>query len=87
MKRLPFLTRSQRRALLVLEWVLLIGIIILAFKPHFNSPVRERSISSTKSTQSLSSRGDLEGYLPKEAPFEAFPFDPNTADSTTLLRQ
>ena len=86
MRRLPFLTRSQRRALLVLEWVLLIGVIILAFKPHSNSPVRERSFSSKKSTQSLSLRGGLEGSLPQEAPFETFLFDPNTADSTTLLR-
>ena len=30
MKRLPTLTKSQRRALLVLEWVLLIGIIGVA---------------------------------------------------------
>lgn len=30
MKRLPFLTPAQRRALLVLEWVLLLGIIGVA---------------------------------------------------------
>ena len=27
MKRLPFLTSAQRRALLIVEWLLLIGII------------------------------------------------------------
>lgn len=38
MKRLPTLTNAQRRALLVVEWVLLIGIIALAiFK---NTPPR-----------------------------------------------
>ena len=86
MRRLPFLTSSQRRALLVIEWLLLIGIIIVAIKTPSNSPVRERSVSSKKSTQSLPSRGGLEGSLPQEEPFETFPFDPNTADSTALLR-
>ena len=30
MKRLPFFTKSQRRALLVVEWVLILGIIGLS---------------------------------------------------------
>ena len=84
MKRLPTLTASQRRALLVIEWVLLIGIICLSVwkRNPSASPVKEE-----KKEQKVSHlRGDLEGSLPKEEPFETFPFDPNTADSTTLLR-
>lgn len=84
MKRLPFFTKSQRRALLAVEWVLLLGIIGLAVwkQTPSNSPLK-----GEKSAQKVSSlRGDLEGSLPKELPFEAFPFDPNTADSTALLR-
>lgn len=30
MKRLPFFTKSQRRALLVVEWVLILGVIGLS---------------------------------------------------------
>ena len=79
MKRLPFLTKSQRRALLVLEWLLLLIIIGLAIKTSSNSPERE-------SSQSVPLRGSSDESLPQEQPFETFPFDPNTADSTTLLR-
>lgn len=90
MKRLPTLTQSQRRALLVIEWVLLIGIIGLAIwkQTPSDSPVKEENAGQEVSPL----RGDIEGSrgwagtLPKEQPFETFPFDPNTADSTTLLR-
>ena len=84
MKRLPFFTKSQRRALLVVEWVLALGVIGLAVwkQTPSNSPLK-----GEKSAQKVSSlRGDLEGSLPEEKPFETFPFDPNTADSTALLR-
>ena len=92
MKRRPFLTPAQRRALLVLEWVLLLGIVGVSVwkQTPSNSPSKGRSFSSTKSTQdsvSLPIEGEVwRGSLPKEAPFETFPFDPNTADSTALLR-
>ena len=90
MKRLPTLTQSQRRALLVIEWVLLIGIIGFAIwrQTPSDSPVKEENAGQEVSPL----RGDIEGSrgwvgtLPKEQPFETFPFDPNTADSTTLLR-
>ena len=85
MKRLPTLTKSQRRALLVLEWVLLIGIIGVAIwksgksQTPSDSPLKGDSFSSPL-------RGGRVGSVPMEEPFETFPFDPNTADSTTLLR-
>lgn len=84
MKRLPTLTNAQRRALLVIEWVLLIGIIVYSFKAKTSS---NSSSKVEKASQEVSAlKGNSEGSLPKEEPFESFPFDPNTADSTTLLR-
>jgi len=85
MRRLPFLTPAQRRALLVLEWVLLIGIIIYSVwrQTPSNSPLKGEDTSQEVSPL----KKDVEGSaLPKEQPFETFLFDPNTADSTTLLR-
>ncbi|MBR1499787.1 MAG: helix-hairpin-helix domain-containing protein [Bacteroidaceae bacterium] len=97
MKRLPFLTSAQRRALLVVEWVLLIGIV--GFSVWKSEP---RTTSGPSPGLSLVGKGEDtnrerlstplptrerpgEG-LPLEEPVETFPFDPNTADSTTLLR-
>ena len=86
MKRQPFFTPAQRRALLVLEWVLLLSIIGVAVwksKTPSDSPVKgENQIKTQNSTV----KENLVGELPEEEPFETFPFDPNTADSTTLLR-
>ena len=42
MKRLPSLTPSQRRALLVIEWVLLVGIIVIAVWQSRPSPSLSR---------------------------------------------
>lgn len=84
MKRLPTLTNAQRRALLIVEWVLLIGIVVYSFKAKTSS---NSSSKVEKAGQEVSAlKGISEGSLPKEEPFESFPFDPNTADSTTLLR-
>lgn len=86
MKRQPFFTPGQRRALLVLEWVLLIGIIGVAVwksKTPSDSPVKgENQVK----TQNPTIKENLVGELPEEEHFETFPFDPNTADSTALLR-
>ena len=90
MKRQPFLTKSQRRALLVLEWVLLLGVIGVSIwkttKPQ--TPSNSPSKGRTQVSRSLPIEGEVwrGSALPQEAPFETFPFDPNTADSTTLLR-
>ena len=84
MRRLPFFTQSQRRALLVLEWVLLIGIIIYSVWSWQNPK---------KTNDRVTKRHEWNGtplkqytYAVEEMPVETFPFDPNTADSTTLLR-
>ena len=91
MRRLPSLTPSQRRALLVLEWVLLIGIIALSIWTNRPSPslslVGRGDNTNGKTINTSPYKGEAgRGSLPKEQPFETFPFDPNTADSTTLLR-
>lgn len=92
MKRLPTLTNAQRRALLVIEWVLLIGIIGFAVwkttiapqgsQATSSSPLKEENIKQTLPLR----EGRVGLSLPKEPSFESFPFDPNTADSATLLR-
>ena len=95
MKRLPFFTPAQRRALLILEWVLLIGIIIVAIwqtssRPSPNLSLVGRGENTNGKTINTSpykgEAGRGSAFLPKEEPVETFPFDPNTADSTTLLR-
>ncbi len=91
MRRLPSLTPSQRRALLVLEWVLLIGIIALSIWTNRPSPslslVGRGDNTNGKTINTSPYKGEAgRGSLPKEEPFETFPFDPNTADSTALLR-
>ncbi len=84
MKRLPTLTPSQRRALLVIEWVLLIGIVGYSVwraktPPHpLGKETKKREWNGNAARQYT--------YAVEETPVETFPFDPNTADSTTLLR-
>ena len=84
MKRLPILTSSQRRALLVIEWVLLIGIICLSVW-KWQSPKAPTKVVEKKQEQTNTSEKQIT-YAVEEVPIETFPFDPNTADSTTLLR-
>ena len=93
MKRLPFLTKSQRRALLVLEWVLLLGVIGIAIwqtsrpSPDLSLVGRgENTNGKTINTSPYKGEAGRGSALPQEQPFETFPFDPNTADSTALLR-
>lgn len=84
MKRLPTLTAAQRRALLVIEWVLLIGIVGYSVW-HWRGP----SDSGLRRETTPEWYGKLAkpfSYAEEEVRAESFPFDPNTADSTTLLR-
>lgn len=88
----PFLSRSDRRALLVLEWVLLLLVLgggLYGWMRH-SSP---RGGADAAVADSLKSGGAVAKrerptyvYHVEEEPVETFPFDPNTADSTTLLR-
>ena len=84
MRRLPILTNAQRRALLVVEWVLIIGIVSYSVWKE-----QKPSASITKIDTSHEWYGKPVKpftYAEKERQVESFPFDPNTADSTTLLR-
>lgn len=84
MKRLPFFTSSQRNALLVIECVLIISIVGYSIW---------RARIPSDSTKKVMERHEWYSapvkpftYAVEETPVETFPFDPNTADSTTLLR-
>ena len=76
-RRLPFLSNSARRGLLFLEWIIII-VVIGAFIWSWHKP-KESVQSQEKESHSVS-------YAVPETKVETFPFDPNTADSTTLLR-
>ncbi|MBR4130048.1 MAG: helix-hairpin-helix domain-containing protein [Bacteroidaceae bacterium] len=84
MKRLPFFTSSQRRALQVLEWVLLLGIIGLSVRSWMRQKTETEGTEKSRDRSSISAEQIT--YAVEEEPIETFPFDPNTADSTTLLR-
>lgn len=84
MKRLPILIPSQRRALLVIEWVLLIGIIGYSL---WKKQKPSDSIAKIETNQERYGKPVKSfTYAEKERQVESFPFDPNTADSTSLLR-
>lgn len=84
MKRLPFFTPSQRRALLVIEWLLLLALIGLSVWKW------QSADSGSEKRKAMSRKPDYVvrdiTYATAEDSVEVFPFDPNTADSTTLLR-
>ena len=84
MKRLPTLTESQRRALLVLEWMLLIGIVGYTVW-SWQSPKKTKEVMRERREWYRAPVLQFT-YAEKEREVETFPFDPNTADSTTLLR-
>ena len=84
MKRLPFLTSAQRRALLIVEWLLLIGIIGYSLWRTKTPEATKVEVAERREWHSAPVKSFT--YAEKERPVETFPFDPNTADSTTLLR-
>ncbi len=90
MRRLPFLSRADRRALLVLEWVLMLvvlGCFVYTWVDSDGDTDGRRRPSQEKSaTVRRQGSGGTYTYATSETPVETFPFDPNTADSTQLLR-
>lgn len=89
MRRRPFLSRADRRALLLLEWVLVL--VVLGFfvyswtqEDSGKEPAGQRTERTTKQHTSKSqSKGKTYIYATEEAPVETFPFDrtPPTAHS------
>ena len=87
-RRLPFLSNSARRGLLLLEWII-IFVVLAAFiyswhKPKDVSSQQKELLHAVTDKRTTSSRSVT--YAVAEEKVETFPFDPNTADSTTLLR-
>ena len=90
-RRLPFLSNSARRGLLLLEWIIII-VVIGSFIYSWHEPKKDSAaqkkgltdVSANPAKGRTSSRSTT--YAVPEEKFETFPFDPNTADSTTLLR-
>ena len=79
MKRLPFFTKSQRRALLVLEWVLLLAIIgFSVWKWQLPSNV---NVKEEKKPKWASMPAKPFKYAEEEIPVETFAFDPMVVPS------
>ena len=71
--------------------VLLLVIIAVVVLLHFVADKKDDTPSKEKHYGASSNKyyaqpGKYDGAHPADAPCELFPFDPNTADSTTLLR-
>lgn len=89
-RRLPFLSNSARRGLLFLEWIIII-VVIGAFIWSWHNPKdtsdprKEKESLSSETKKSGASSRSVSYAVPVEK-VETFPFDPNTADSTMLLK-
>ena len=90
-RRLPFLSNSARRGLLFLEWIVIL-VVIGAFIYSWHEP-KDVSVGKKKKYSKVSATSVKDGgssrtaaYAVPEEKVETFPFDPNTADSTTLLK-
>ena len=89
--RFPSLfSKSDRRGLLLLEWMAILALVLLW--AYTNRKPESGNGGESFAADSLS-RGREQWKTPRnytyavpETPVESFPFDPNTADSTTLLR-
>ena len=83
-------SKSDRRGLLLLEWMAILALVLLW--AYTNKTPESGNRGGSFAVDSLS-RGREQRkisrnytYAVPETPVESFPFDPNTADSTTLLR-
>lgn len=91
MRRIPFFSNADRRALLLLEWLLILAVVGLSLRswmrpsPEADGLVADSTGVSVRRTIGKSSPKKYV-YAEAEQTVETFPFDPNTADSTTLLR-
>lgn len=92
MKRLPFLSHAERRALLLLEWVVMLAVLggmVYSWTRSDGdaaSDAKHVQKHARRTTQGKGTPTQASTYATPETPVETFPFDPNTADSTQLLR-
>lgn len=87
-RRIPFLSNSARRGLLLLEWIVIlvvIGVFIYSWYEPKEAPSQKKEYLPTDGDKRTASSRPAT-YAVAEDKVETFPFDPNTADSTTLLR-
>lgn len=89
-RRLPFLSKSARRGLLFLEWIVIVvflGAFIWSWhKPKATSEPRKEKESLSYNTKKSGTSSRTICYAVPQEKVETFPFDPNTADSTMLLK-
>ena len=89
MKRIPFLSNSARRGLLFLEWIIII-VVIGSFIWSWYEPKEksgpEKELPTTSYAKKQTNPSRSANYAVAEEKVETFPFDPNTADSTALLK-
>ena len=86
----PVFSKSDRRGLLLLEWMAILALGLLWAYSNRNvesgnggEPFASDSLSRGREQRKISRNYT---YAVPATPVESFPFDPNTADSTTLLR-
>jgi len=87
-RRLPFLSNSARRGLLLLEWIIILVLLIsfiYSWRDSKNTATHKKELLFPVTQKRAVSPSSL-SYAISEEKVETFPFDPNTADSTTLLR-
>lgn len=81
--KLTYLTKSDRRTILVLLCLVAVALGIIYFTDSRQETAPLKGVSVKKGDTSSRSRYYYQGE-PRQS--ELFPFDPNTADSTELLR-
>lgn len=87
MKRFPLLSKSARRGLLALECiVVVVGLICYLFPLKSGETMHFQDGKEGADKPAFRGKKSAYIYQEQEEQVETFPFDPNTADSTTLLR-
>lgn len=88
MRRPPFLSNAARRGLLLLEWIVILAVLGgFIYSWHEKGELSEQKKKSLPDvTYRQTAPSSVSGYAVAEEKVETFLFDPNTADSTTLLR-
>ena len=85
--RLPRFSDNDRRGIFLLECILFVVILLVVFfTSHREGRESSDDSDSTNTVSKKVSSVKTYTYAVPEEPVETFPFDPNTADSTTLLR-
>lgn len=81
-------SKSDRRGLILLEWLAVLALVVLWAYTNKKEPGTSDDDSKGKKDSLYHERRAPRTYTYSvpETPVESFPFDPNTADSTTLLR-